>query len=371
MTSPNCGRKEYTDLGNRILVEGNEAIGWGALSAGCKCFFGYPITPQNEIMEFLARELPKRNGVFVQSQCETATIYMLYGAAAAGVRAMTSTASPGWALMQEGMSDLAGANLPCVVVVVQRIGPGVQRVEHAQMDYNSVTKGGVGGYKNIVLAPASIQEQHDFVQLAFYLADKYRHPVIVLSEGLMGHIMEPLEVKTIDFGPLPPKDWAVKGQGKHEDGKYRELGPSYHPLYDGTYLNYLNALREKYKAMESEVRFEEYHTEDAKIILVAYGYCARVSAEAVDMARAQGLKAGLLRPITLWPFPSKPILDKATQGCKFIAVEDSLGQMVDDVKMAVAGKAEVHLIDVTFRHVPSEEGMIMPGKVLEEIKRLI
>ena len=358
-------------MANRILAEGNEAVGWGALSAGCKCFFGYPITPQNEIMELLARELPQRGGVFVQSQCETGSINMLYGAATAGVRAMTSTASPGWALMQEGMSDMASANLPGVIVVVQRIGPGVQRVEHAQMDYNSVTKGGVGGYKNIVLAPASVQETHDLMQLAFHLADKYRHPVVVLTEGILGHVIEPLEIKTIDFGPLPEKDWAVLGRGTHKDGKYREIGPSYHPLYDGTYLNYLNALREKYRAMESELRYEEYKVQGAKVILVAYGYCARVAKEAVDMARAEGLKAGLLRPITLWPFPYQQIKKKATKGCKFLAVEDSLGQMVDDVKMGVEGKSEVHLADVTFRHMPSEEGMILPGRLLQEIRRLL
>jgi len=358
-------------MAKRILAEGNEAVGWGALSAGCQCFFGYPITPQNEIMELLARELPQRGGVFVQSQCETGSINMLYGAATAGVRAMTSTASPGWALMQEGMSDMASANLPGVVVVVQRIGPGVQRVEHAQMDYNSVTKGGVGGYKNIVLAPASVQETHDLMQLAFYLADKYRHPLVVLTEGILGHVIEPLEIRTIDFGPLPEKEWAVAGRGTHKDGKYREIGPSYHPLYDGTYLNYLNALREKYRAMESELRYEEYKVQGAKVILVAYGYCARVAKEAVDMARAEGLKAGLLRPITLWPFPYQPIRDKAAKGCKFIAVEDSLGQMVDDVKMAVEGKSEVHLADVTFRHMPSEEGMILPGRLLQEIRRLL
>ena len=358
-------------MAKRILAEGNEAVGWGALSAGCQCFFGYPITPQNEIMELLARELPERGGVFVQSQCETGSINMLYGAATAGVRAMTSTASPGWALMQEGMSDMASANLPGVVVVVQRIGPGVQRVEHAQMDYNSVTKGGIGGYKNIVLAPASVQETHDLMQLAFHLADKYRHPVVVLTEGILGHVIEPLEIKKIDFGPLPEKGWAVTGEGRHKDGKYREIGPSYHPLYDGTYLNYLNALREKYRAMQAETRYEEYRTRDAKVVLVAYGYCARVSAEAVDVARSEGLKAGLLRPITLWPFPSQPIRNKAAKGAKFLAVEDSLGQMVDDVRMAVEGKSEVSLADVTFRHMPSEEGMILPGRLLQEIRRLL
>jgi 2-oxoglutarate ferredoxin oxidoreductase subunit alpha len=239
------------------------------------------------------------------------------------------------------------------------------------MDYNNVTKGGIGGYKNIVLAPASVQETHDLMQLAFHLADKYRHPVVVLTEGILGHVIEPLEIKKIDFGPLPEKGWAVTGEGRHKDGKYREIGPSYHPLYDGTYLNYLNALREKYRAMQSETRYEEYRTRDAKVVLVAYGYCARVSAEAVDMARSEGLKAGLLRPITLWPFPSEPIRNKAARGAKFLAVEDSLGQMVDDVRMAVEGKAEVSLADVTFRHMPSEEGMILPGRLVQEIRRLL
>lgn len=356
----------------RFLAEGNEAVAWGAISAGCNCFFGYPITPQNEIIELFARELPRRGGVFVQAQCETATINMLYGAAAAGVRAMTSTSSPGWALMQEGTSDIASANLPCVVVLVQRVGPGVQRVEHAQMDYNSVTKGGVGGFKNIALAPASVQETHDLMQLAFHLADKYRHPVVVVTDGLMGHVVEPLELKTLDFGPLPDKDWAVKGAGKHEDGKYREIGPSYHPLKDGTYLAYLEAFREKYRAMDSELRYEEYRMEDANLILVAYGYCGRVAAEVVDMARERGLKAGLLRLITLWPFPHQIIGDKAAQGCKFLAVEDCMGGlMVDDVRMAACGKGEVHLADITFRHSPAEDGMIMPGKVLEEVRRLL
>jgi len=359
-------------MGERILVGGNEAVGWGALSAGCQCFFGYPITPQNEIIELLARELPKRGGVFVQSQCETATINMLFGAAATGVRVMTSTSSPGWGLMQEGMSSLVAARLPCVVVLVQRVGPGVQRVEHAQMDYNSVTKsGGGGGYKNIVLAPASVQEAHDLMQLAFYLADKYRNPVVVLTDGLIGHVAEPLVLKTLEFGPLPEKDWIVTGEGRHKDGKYHAHGSSFNPIEGESYVPYLCGLREKYQAMESELRYEEYKTENAELLLVAYGYCARVSAEAVDMARAEGLKAGLLRPITLWPFPYQVVRDKAAQGCRFLVVEDSLGLMVEDVRMGVEGKAEVHLADVTFRHNLTEEGMIMPGRVLEEIRRLL
>ncbi|MBE0480155.1 MAG: 3-methyl-2-oxobutanoate dehydrogenase subunit VorB [Dehalococcoidia bacterium] len=359
-------------MGQRILAEGNEAVGWGALSAGCKCFFGYPITPQNEIIEFLSREMPKRGGIFVQSQCETATINMLFGAAAAGVRAMTSTSSPGWGLMQEGMSNLAAARLPCVVVLVQRVGPGVQRLTHAQMDYTSATRGGGGGgYKNIVLAPASVQETHDLMQLAFYLADKYRNPVVVLSDGLMGHVLEPLELKALDFGPVPEKDWAVTNQGIHPDGKHRAIGASYNPLLGQTYVSYLCEMRDAYKAMEAEIKFQEYLTDDADLVLVAYGYCARVSEEAVDMARADGLKAGLLRPITLWPFPTTAIRKIAERGRSFLVVEDSIGQMVDDVLIAVQGKARVDLADVTFRHLSSEDGMIMPGRVLEEIRRLL
>jgi 2-oxoglutarate ferredoxin oxidoreductase subunit alpha len=360
-------------MGERILAEGNEAIGWGALSAGCHCFFGYPITPQNEVIEFLSRELPKRGGVFVQSQCETATINMLYGAAATGVRAMTSTSSPGWGLMLEGMSDLAAARFPCVVVLVQRVGPGVQRLTHSQQDYHSATKGGgPGGYKTIVLAPASVQETHDLMQLAFYLGDKYRHPVVLLSDGLMGHVVEPLELKTLEFGPLPEKDWAIANRGKHPDGKHVAMGPSYSPLRGESFVSYLVDMRNDYETIEAtEVRHEDYLTEDADLVLVAYGYCARVAEEAVDAARQEGLKAGLLRPITLWPFPNEAVRALVARGCRFLVVEDSMGQMVDDVRSAVQGKAEVHLADATFRHMTSEDGMIMPGRILQEIRRLL
>jgi 2-oxoglutarate ferredoxin oxidoreductase subunit alpha len=298
---------------------------------------------------------------------------MLFGAASCGVRAMTSTSSPGWGLMQEGMSNLAAARLPCVIALMQRVGPGVQRLTHSQQDYNSVTKGGGGGgYRTIVLAPASVQEIHDLMQLAFYLADKYRHPVILLGDGLMGHVLEPLELKTFDFGPLPEKDWAVTRHGKHADGKHRAIGASYNPLKGESFVSYLVDMRDTYQTIEAtEVRYEEYKTEDAELVLVAYGYSARVSEEAVDMARAEGLKAGLFRPITLWPFPSQAIRDMAARGCRFLVVEDSMGLMVDDVKIAVEGKAEVYLVDATFRHLQSEDGMIMPGRVLEEIRRLL
>jgi len=361
-------------VAKKIFAQGNEAIGWGAVSAGCLYFFGYPITPQNEVPEWFARELPKRGGVYVQSESETGSINMLMGAASAGVRAMTSTSSPGWGLMQEGVSSIVAAELPCVVVVVQRGGPGAGSIRHSQMDYLSVTRGGGGGgYKNIVLAPVSVQETHDLMQLAFYLADKYCNPVIVLSDGILGQVAESIEVKTIDFGPSPPKDWAVKGREKHEDGRRRLMhhGKGVFSVPHPNYISFLRHLEEKYQEMaDSELRYEAYKADDAEILLVAYGYCARVSREAVNIARAEGIKVGLIRPITLWPFPYQVIKEKAAAGCRFLVVEDSLGLMIDDVRVAVEGRGDVQLLGVLDRHVPTDGGMILPSKVLERIKGL-
>jgi 2-oxoglutarate ferredoxin oxidoreductase subunit alpha len=362
---------------DRMLVQGNEAVGWGALAAECDGFFGYPITPQNEIPEFFAREMPKRGKVFVQSQSETGAIMMLYGGAAAGFRVMTSTSGPGWSLMQEGMSHLAAAELPCVVVLVQRGGPGQGSIRHAQMDYRCVTRtGGSGGYRNIVLTPASVQETHDLVQLAFYLADKYSNPVVVLSDGVMGLVAETLEVKKLDFGPLPEKPWAVKGRDNHPDKvrRYVHTYPGSGPPPPRGYANYVRWLEhigQKYQeAMDREVRYESYRADDARLLLVAYGYVSRVCKEAINNARAEGRKVGLIRPVTVWPFPSKVIKEKADEGCRFLVVEDSLGQMVDDVQMSVLGGAEVNFMGLLSRHLPTDAGMILPGKVLEEIRRL-
>jgi len=361
----------------RILIQGNEAVGWGALSAGCDGFFGYPITPQNEIPEWFAREFPKRGKAFVQSQSETGAIMMLYGGAAGGSRVMTSTSSPGWGLMQEGMSHLAAAELPCVIVLVQRGGPGQGSVRHAQMDYLCATRsGGGGGYKNIVLAPASVQEIHDLVQLAFHLADKYCNPVVVLSDGILGLIAETMEVKTIDFSPLPEKDWAVRGRDRQKDGVRRFIHsfPSGAPPPGGyvSYVPWLEHMGQKYQQMaDSELRYEAYQAEDAELVLVAYGYPSRVCKEAINTARAQGLRVGLIRPITLWPFPYRALKDKVDLGCKFLVVEDSLGQMVEDVRIAVQGRTEVHFLGLLSRHLPTDGGMILPGRVLEEIRRLL
>ncbi len=359
-------------MDEKIFVEGNEAIGWGAIAAGCLHFFGYPITPQNEITEFFARELPKRGGCFVQSEAEFASIALLYGGASTGVRAMTSTASPGWSLMQEGISCMVNAELPCVIVDVQRGGPGQGTVTHSQMDYFSATRGGGhGGYKTIVLAPHSVQECHDLMQLAFYLADKYRNPVVVLSDGVLGRTMESLEMRTLDFGPLPQKDWAIRGSAQREG-----VGGAIICAQGTTdwppYVTVLERYAQKWAQIrENEVRREAYKADDASLLLVAFGYVARSCKEAVNMARSQGLKVGLLRLITLWPFPSEAVRKKALDGAKFLVVEDNLGQMVDDVRLAVEGKAAVHSLGTLARHVPTSLGMIMPDRVLEEVQRLL
>lgn len=360
----------------KVFVEGNEAVGWGALSAGCDGFFGYPITPQNETTNWFAREFPKRGRVFVQSESETGSINMLMGGAMAGCRVMTSTSSPGWGLMQEGMSHIAAAELPCVVVLVSRGGPGGGTTRHSQMDYVSATKGGGhGGYRNIVVAPASAQESHDLVQLAFYLADKHRTPVVMLSDGIVGQTAESVEVKTLDFGPLPEKEWAFMGREKHKSkmGSFL-ISSGGMPLITPypTYVSYIHHLRDKFQEIaDTEVRYEMYRADDAELVIIAFGYCARSSKEAINMARDEGLKVGMIRPITLMPFPYQAIKEKALQGCRFLVVEDNQGLMIEDVKVAVEMRAEVNLLDLSARHIPTDGGMIMPGRVFEEVKKLL
>jgi 2-oxoglutarate ferredoxin oxidoreductase subunit alpha len=358
-------------MGERMFIEGNVAIGWGAYAAGCQAFFGYPITPQNEITEWFAREFPKRGRVFVQSQSELGSINMVYGAAGAGVRAMTSTSSPGWSLMQETVSHMANAEVPCVIVNVQRGGPGGGPIRHAQMDYFQCTRGGGhGGYRNIVLTPASAQECCDLTQLAFHLADKHRNPVVVMSDAIIGRLREIVTVEKIEYGPLPEKEWAVCGKDNHKDGKKRIIEHS-GDLF-GRYANYralLQSLKQKYQKIEDrELRYEDYRLSDARVILVAYGYTARVAKESVNMARAEGIRAGLLRLITAWPFPHQVIREKARQGAEFVVVEDSLGQLVEDVRCASEGRTEVHLVGVLDRHVPTDGGMILPDRVFAEVK---
>ena len=362
-------------MAERIFIQGNEAVGWGALAADCRAFFGYPITPQNETTEWFAREFPKRGRVFVQTASEVASINWLFGAAAAGVRVMTSTSSPGWGLMQEGMSHLANAELPCVVVLVQRGGPGAGTTRHSQMDYLSVTRGGgQGGYKTIVLAPASVQETYELIQLAFYLADKHRTPVVVLTDGIIGQTMEILEMMPLAFDPLPEKDWAIVGKANRKGGQARSRCSAQGFIPNAEYPNYLSFLegldRKIQQMKDSEVRYETYKIEDAEVVLVAFGYAARVSREALYEARAKGFKVGLIRPTILWPFPYQVIKEKAIQGTKLGVVEDNLGQMIEDVKIAVEGQAEVHLVGALARHDPGEGGAIFPDKVLAKIEEI-
>ncbi len=357
-----------------MIIAGNIAVGWGALNAGCEAFYGYPITPQNDIPEWFSEEFPKRGKVFIQTESETGSINMLMGGAAIGKRVITSTSGPGWWLMQETMSHLATAQLPCVIVLVQRGGPGQGSIRHAQMDYDLVVKGGGGGHRKIVLAPNSAQENHDLVQLAFYLADKYLNPVIVMSDALTGQVAEKVRVKPLDFGPLPEKDWAVLGRGYHADGKRRWIHslPTLPVPGVPDYRTWLVNMRKKYQEItNAEVRYENYRADDAELVLVAFGYPSRVCKEAVNMAREQGLKVGLIRPITLWPFPEQILREKAEAGCRFLVVEDNLGMMVNDVKLATDCKKPVDLLDFTFRHTPTDAGMILPSIVLKEVKKLL
>jgi 2-oxoglutarate ferredoxin oxidoreductase subunit alpha len=365
-----------TVVPERIFCNGNHAVGWGALSAGCEAYYGYPITPQNEILEWFAREFPARGKVFVQSHSETGSINMLLGGAATGVRSITTTSSPGWSLMQETMSHMCNINVPAVIVNVCRAGPGMGTSSHSQGDYRSVVKGGGhGDYNTIVLSPASVQEVHDLTQLAFHLAEKYLHPVVVLSDAILGQGMEPMEIKTLDFGPTEPLEWALVGKGHRQSGKRVHICTTRGNASDfqfPTYLALLSYLDEKYKKMaESEVRFEAKQTEDADLVLVGFGSLARIAEEAMIMARAEGLRVGLVRPITLWPFPSETIGELSKRGVPLMVVEDNLGQMFEDVRCAAAERVPVHLVGMLSRHQPGIQGMIFPDKVLEEIKKVI
>ena len=358
-------------MGEKMFIHGYEAVGRGALNAGCMHFCGYPITPQNEITEFFARELPERGGRFVQAESETSSASMIFGVSLGGVRVMTSTASPGWGLMQEILSHISFCELPCVVVNVQRGGPGQGTTRHAQTDYLSATRGGGhGGYKSIVLAPSSVQECHDLMQLAFYLADKYRILVVVLADGILIQIAEHIDVKPIEFDPLPPKDWALKGAAK-KGGRFDQIH-STRGLMPPIYKTIIEQIHEKYdRITESEVRFRTYQDDDAELILISYGYVARCCEEAVNMARRQGLKAGLIQPITLWPFPYDILKEKADQGCRFLVVEDSMGQLLEDVRLGVEDKKRISFLGMSSRHLAGELGMIFPETIFEEVRRLL
>ena len=341
------------------LMKGNEAIAEGAIRAGCDAYFGYPITPQSEVMEYLMAEQPeKRTGMIVlQAESEVASINMVYGAAGTGKRVMTSSSSPGISLMQEGISYCAGAELPCLIVNVVRGGPGLGTIQPSQADYFQSTKGGGhGDYRLIVLAPASVQEMFDFVFTGFDLAFKYRNPALILSDGLIGQMMEKVHLaeqrpRLTEFDP----SWTITG--KTPDREHNIITSL--DLDAARQEKHNQKLQAKYqKITENEVRYEELMTEDAEYLFVAYGSSARICQKAMQLAREQGIKVGLLRPITLWPIPVKPIAHLAPKMKGILSVEQSAGQMVEDVRLAVACATPVEHYGRMGGMVPSPEEVL-------------
>jgi len=326
--------------GEANLMKGNEALAEAAFRANIDAYFGYPITPQSEVLEYLEREAPKHNSLILQAESEIAAINMIYGAAGAGARVMTSSSSPGISLMQEGLSYIASAQLPCLVVNVARGGPGLGTIQPSQGDYFQATKGGGhGDYHLIVLAPASVQEMADFVFDAFALAEKYRNPAMILTDGALGQMMEKVILPEEGSLPKPPKPWATTGKTK--DRNHNIITSLFIQPEEMEQVNL--QLQKKYEAMQSEVRYEEIHTDDAEIILVAYGLSARICQKVVDIGREKGIKIGLLRPITLYPYPYKRLRELADQVEFMVSVEMSAGQMVEDVRLAVEGKVPVYI----------------------------
>jgi len=345
----------------RQLCKGNVAVIKGAVLAGCRAYYGYPITPASEVAEAAALYLPEVGGTFVQAESETASINMVYGAAAAGVRVMTGSSGPGLSLMQEGISYLAGAELPCVIVDVMRGGPGLGNIAPEQSDYFAMVKGGGhGNYRNLVVAPASVQEMADLTILAFELADKYRNPAIVLADGFVGQMMEPLDLEYREI-VAPDKPWAVKGTPETRPNMVSSIY-----LEPDDLEEHQRRMEAKYiRAQQAEVRWEEYLTQDAELIVVGYGIVSRVLRSTVDEARKHGTKVGLFRPITLWPFPSLALAAVAQRAERVLAVELSNGQMVEDVRLALNGKRPVEFYGRGGGNVPSVEELL--AKIEEQV----
>jgi 2-oxoglutarate ferredoxin oxidoreductase subunit alpha len=345
------------------LMKGCEAIGEAAIHAGCRLFFGYPITPQNEIPEYMSARLPQVGGTFVQAESEVAASNMLYGAAGAGCRVFTSSSSPGISLMQEGLSYIAAAELPVVVVNIMRGGPGLGGILPSQSDYFQATKGGGhGDYRVLVLAPSTVQEAADLVIDAFDLADEYRNPVMILGDGLIGQMMEPVEFKKeIKPEDLPEKPWATTGRAGRQQNIINSL------YLDPEQLEAHNwDLHRKYQRMAKEVGYEAFNTDGGcDVLIVAYGTVARIAKTAIDLAREKGLKIGLFRPITLYPYPSDALL-KTAEGAKAVLVSElSTGQMVEDVRAAIAGRKPVHFYGRV-------GGMVMgPEDLVEQAEKLV
>jgi 2-oxoglutarate ferredoxin oxidoreductase subunit alpha len=352
----------------KVLMKGNEAIAEAAIQAGCNYFFGYPITPQNEIPAYMAKKLPKIGGVFLQAESEVSAINMVYGAAGTGARVMTSSSSPGISLKQEGISYIAGAALPCVIVNIVRGGPGLGGIQPAQSDYfQSVKGGGHGDYHLIVYAPSTLQEMVSLTMEAFDVADIYRNPVMILGDGMLGQMMEPVEFTKPPKRELPEKTWATTGcDGSRKPNVINSL------YIDPEELEReVNKTYKKYELIkERETRYEEYNCEEADIIVVAYGTTARIVKSVIEMAREKGINVGLIRPITIWPFPYAPIDKYANKKHvkSFLTVEMSMGQMVEDVRLGVNGKKDVKFYGRTGGMVPTPDGILAEIiKYVEEV----
>ncbi len=346
---------------------GNEALAEAAIQAGCEAYFGYPITPQNEVPAYMSRRMPQEGRIFLQSESEVAAINMVFGAAATGARTMTSSSSPGISLMQEGISYLCGAELPCVIVNMMRGGPGLGNIAPSQSDYFQATRGGGhGDYRTIVLAPASVQDVVDHVYLAFDLADVYRIPVMILGDGVLGQMMEPVDLsRRVEKMALPAKDWALTGMKNRSQHIVRSL-----ILAEGGLEEHNLKLQAKYDDIyANEVRCEEWMTEDAEIVVAAYGMMSRIARPAIRQARKQGIKAGLIRPITLWPFPYKAFGTLADRVKQFLTVEMSLGQMLDDVRLGVEGRAPVSFYGRAGGGIPSAAAILEKITELAEDKK--
>lgn len=341
------------------LMKGNEAIAEAAIRAGCRAFFGYPITPQNEIPEYMSWRLCQVGGSFIQAESEVSAINMVYGAAGAGARVMTSSSSPGISLKQEGISYIAGAELPCVIVNMVRSGPGLGGIQPAQSDYFQAVKGGGhGDYHMLVYGPSTVQECVDIVYSAFEKAEKYRTPVMILGDGMLGQIMEAVELpEMIDLTKLPNKIWATTGEGYGTNRR----------IVNSLYINpdelekVTHRLFDRYAEMaRAEVRYEEYKTDDAEIMLTGYGTVARIAKSAVDNLRSKGIKAGLIRPITLYPFPTEAYqrLAEREHVKEFLCLELSMGQMIEDVKLSVNGRKKVSFYGRTGGNVMSPDDIV-------------
>lgn len=349
-------------MSSKVLMKGNEAIAEAAIRANCKLFFGYPITPQTELSEYMAKNMPKRGGLSLQAESEVAAINMVLGAAASGARVITSSSSPGVSLKSEGVSYIVGSDLPCVIVNVQRGGPGLGGIQPAQSDYYQATKAlGHGDMKLIVLAPASVQEMATLTADAFDLADIYRTPVMILADGALGQMMEPVDFEAREARALPEKTWACNG---HNNERKANIVNSLYMAPEDLEKTIIDRFERYEEIQNNEVRFEEYLTDDADYIIVSYGITARIAKTAIKSAREEGIKVGLLRPITLSPFPSKKLSELAENAKAFLSIEMNMGQMVNDVKVAIDCKRPVKHFGRTGGVIPT------PEEILDEIRSL-